>query len=91
MESILSKAEDFSSFSKMNSTSDIYSKFGNIFRSTISRGHFYLSILQEMTVYWCDWYYFPVRSIFSAKDLVRQGTRIPCTTCLKKDAIPLYA
>ena len=28
---------------------------------------------------------------FSSKVLVNRGIRTPCTACLKKDAIPLYA
>ena len=92
----LVKLKSFPAFLKMNTTSDIYSEFIKIFRVTISRGSFCLSISQEITVYWCDWFYFPVRSIwrskewFSAKFLVRRGTRTPCTACLKKDTIPLY-
>ena len=62
MESILSKAEEFSSFSEDELDSDIYSEFRKIFRITISRGRFCLIILQEITVYWCDWFYFPVTS-----------------------------
>ena len=81
----------------MNSTNNIYSEFSKIFRATVSRGRFCLSIPQETTVYRCDWFYFPVRSIwnskewFSVKFLVRSGTRTTCTACLKKDTIPLYA
>ena len=48
---------------KMNSATDIYSVFSKIFRETISRGRCYLNILQEITVYWCHWFYFPVRPI----------------------------
>ena len=77
-------------FRKMNSTTDIYSEFSKIFRTTISRGRFCLNTSQEITIYWCDWFYFPVRPIwhskerFSAKFLVKGGTRTPCTACLKK-------
>ena len=90
MESILNEVETFPAFLKMNSTTDIYSKFSKIFRATISRGCFCLNVLQEITVYWCNWFYFPVRSIwhlkewFSGKCLVRRGTRTPCTACLKR-------
>ena len=90
MESILNEVETFPAFLKMNSTTDIYSKFSKIFRATISRGRFCLNVLQEITVYWCNWFYFPVRSIwhlkewFSGKCLVRRGTRTPCTACLKR-------
>ena len=63
----LVKLKFFSAFLKMNSTSDIYSEFSKIFRATISRGRFCLSISQEITVYWCDWFYFPVRSIWHSK------------------------
>ena len=77
----LVKLKSFPAFLKMNSTSGIYSEFSKICRATIYRGRFCLSISQEVTVYWCDWFYFPVRSIwhskewFSAKVLVRRGTR----------------
>ena len=97
LESILSKVEVFPAFLKMNLTSDIYSGFSKIFRATTSRGCFFLSVSQETTLYWCDWFYFPVRSIwhskewFSVKFLVRLGTRTICSVCLKKDHIPLYA
>ena len=97
MESILSKVEVFPAFLKMNLTSDIYSGFSKIFRATTSRGCFFLSVSQETTLYWCDWFYFPLRSIwhskewFSVKFLVRLGTRTICSVCLKKDHIPLYA
>ena len=97
VESILSKVEVFPAFLKMNSTSDIYCGFSKIFRATTSRGRFCLTISQETTVYWCDWFCFPVRLIwhskelFSLKFLVRCGTRTHCTFCLKKDTIPLYA
>ena len=47
----------------LNSTTDIYSKFSKIFGTTISRGCFCLNVSQEITVYWCDWFYFPVRPI----------------------------
>ena len=93
----LVKLKSFPAFLMMNSTSGIYSEFSKICRATIYRGRFCLSISQEVTVYWCDWFYFPVRSIwhskewFSAKVLVWRGTRASCTTCLKKDTIPLYA
>ena len=50
-------------FLKINSATDIYSVFSKIFRETISRGRCYLNILQEVTVYWCHWFYFPVRPI----------------------------
>ena len=60
----LVKLKFFPAFLKMNSTSDIYSEFSKIFRAAISRGRFCLSILQEITVYWCDWFYFPVRLIW---------------------------
>ena len=49
------KLKTFLAFLKMNSTSDIYSKFSKIVGATISRRHFCLSISQEITVYWCDW------------------------------------
>ena len=97
VESILSKVEVFPAFLKMNSTSDIYCGFSKIIRATTSRGRFCLNISQETTVYWSDWFYFPVRSIwhskewFSVKFLVRRGTRRPCTVCLKKDIVPLHA
>ena len=48
-------------FLKMNSTTDIYSKFSKIFRATISRWRFCLNILLEITVYWCNSFYFPIR------------------------------
>ena len=51
----LVKLKSFPAFLKMNSTSDIYSEFSKIFGATISRRRFYLSISQEITVYWCDW------------------------------------
>ena len=51
----LVKLKPFPAFLKMNSTSDIYSEFSKIFGATISRRRFYLSISQEITVYWCDW------------------------------------
>ena len=60
MEFILSKVEVFSGFSDDELDNDIYSEFSKIFRATISRQHFCLSILQEITVYWSDWFYFPV-------------------------------
>ena len=71
--------------------------FSKIFRTTTSRGCFCLNTLQLITVYCCDWFYFPVRPIwhskecFSAKFLMKRGTRTPCTAYLKKDTIPLYA
>ena len=51
----LVKLKTFPAFLKMNSTSDIYSKFSKIVGATISRRQFCLSISQEITVYWCDW------------------------------------
>ena len=93
----LVKLKTFPAFLKMKSTTDIYSEFSKFFRATISRWRFCLNILQEITVYWCDWFYFPVTSIWhwkeclSAKSLVRRGTRTPSTACLKNDTIPLYA
>ena len=86
----LVKLKTSPAFLKMNSTTNIYSKFSKISRATISRGRFCLNISQEITVYWCDWFYFPVRPIwhskecFSAKFLVKRGTRTPCTACQKK-------
>ena len=56
----LVKLKSFPAFLKMNSTSDIYSEFSKIFRATISRRRFCLSISQEITVYWFDWFYFPL-------------------------------
>ena len=93
----LAKLRSVPVFLKMNSTSDIHSELNKIFRATISRGSFCLGISQEIIVYWCDWFYFPMRSIghskewFSVKFLVRCGTGTACTACLKKDTIPLYA
>ena len=54
----LVKLKTFPAFFKMNSTSDFYSEFSKIFRATISRGCFCLSVSQEITVYWCEWFYF---------------------------------
>ena len=74
----------------MNSTTDIYSEFSKIFRVTISRGCFCRNIPQQITVYCCDWIYFSVipiwhsKECFSAKFLVKRGTRTPCTACLRK-------
>ena len=65
----LVKLKNYPTLLKMNSTTDIYSEFSKIFRTTISRGGrggggcFCLNISQEITVYSCDWFYFPVRSI----------------------------
>ena len=61
--SILSKVEDFSSFPEDELDHWHFSEFSKIFKATTSRGRFCLSILQEITVYWCDWFYFPVRPI----------------------------
>ena len=80
----------------MNLTSDIYSEFSKILGAIISWGRFCLSISQEITLYWCDLFYFSERSIwhskewFSVKFLVRRGTRNHCTAYLKKHTIPLY-
>ena len=80
----------------MSPTIELYSELIKIFRTTIFRGRFCLNTSQEITLYWCDWFYFPVSPIwhskecFLAKFLVKRGTRTPCTTCLKKDTIPLY-
>ena len=74
----------------MNSTTGIYSEFSKIFRVTISRGCFCQNIPQQITVYCCDWIYFSVipiwhsKECFSAKFLVKRGTRTPCTACLRK-------
>ena len=93
----LTKLKTSPAFLKMRLTTVIYYEFGKIFRETISRGCFCLNTLQEIAVYWYDWFYFPVRPIwhskeyFSAKFLVKRGTRKPCTAFLKKDTIPLYA
>ena len=74
----------------MNSTTDICSEFSKIFRATISKGCFNRNIPQQITVYCCDWFYFsaiPIwhsKECFSAKFLVKCGTRTPCTACLRK-------
>ena len=47
----------------MKLTSDIYSGFSKIFRATVSRGRFCVSVSQEITVYWCDWFYFTVEEL----------------------------
>ena len=84
-------------FLKLTSTTDIYSEFSKIFTATIFSGDVCLNFSQEITVYWCDWFYFCVRPIwpskecFSAKVLVKRGTRTPCNACLKNDTISLYA
>ena len=86
----LVKLKSFPAFLKMNSTSGIYSEFSKICRATIYRGRFCLSISQEVTVYSCDWFYFPVRSIWHSKEwfpskfLVRRGTRTTCTAVWKR-------
>ena len=59
----LVKFKTFPAFLKMNSTIDIYYEFSTIFRATISMANFCLNTSQEITVYWCRWFYFPVRSI----------------------------
>ena len=59
----LVKLKTSPAFLKMNSTSDIYSESSKIFRTTISKGRFWLNISQEITFYWWDWFYFPVRPI----------------------------
>ena len=59
----LVKFKTFPAFLKMNSTTDIYYEFSTIFRATISMENFCLNTSQEITVYWCHWFYFPVRSI----------------------------
>ena len=73
-------------FLKMNSTTDIYSECSKIFGTTISRARFCLNVSQKITVYWCDWFYFPVR----LKLLLKRETRTPCTDCLKKDTVSLF-
>ena len=84
-------------FLNMNSTTDIYFEFRKTFRATISTERFCLNISLEIIVYWCDWFYFPVRptwhskECFSTKFLVKHGTATLCIACLKKDIIPLYA
>ena len=93
----LVKLKTSPAFLKMNYTSGIYWEFGKLFGTTISRGRFCLNVPQEITVYCFDWFCFSLRPIghskdyFSAKLLVKRGTRTPCTDCLKKDTIPLYA
>ena len=86
----LVKLKTFPAFLKMNSNSDISSEFGKIFRATIPTERFCLSILQEITVYLCHWFHFPVRSIwhlkewFSVKFLVRVGPEHPALSVWKK-------
>ena len=93
----LVKLKTSPAFLKMNFTTDIYFEFSKIFRTATSRGRSCLNTSEEIPAYWCDWFYFPVKPIwhskecFSAKFLVKRWTKTPCTACLKKDTIPLYA
>ena len=86
----LVKSKTSPAFLEMNSTTDIYYEFSKIFRATISKGYLCWNISQEITVYWCDWFHFLVRSMwhpkecFSEKFLVKRATKTSCTACLKK-------
>ena len=55
-------------FLNMNSTTDIYSEFRKTFRATICKERFCLNVSQEIIVYWCDWFYFPVRPTWHSKE-----------------------
>ena len=81
----LIKLKTFSAFLKMNSTTDIYSEFSKIFTATISRRHFCFNISQEITVYWCDWFYFPARQILTIERMF--FNKIFSETC---DQSPLH-
>ena len=59
----LAKLKFFPAFLRMKLTSDIYSGFSKIFRATVSRGRFCVIMSQEITVYWCDWFYFTVEEL----------------------------
>ena len=85
-------------FMKMNSIANIYSEFSKIFRATNSRGCFCLNVSQEITVYWCHWFYFPARIIWHSNkwffvEIFSEAWNQNTLHCLyeKKDTIPLYA